>query len=148
MIGLPAEDSSEVRNNVLCVLKKLENQAERDFECRILPGRNKNDFVNLIKFKKEGSSKELLKKKKIGILELLDCGIGNRKGSIYINEDISTDTKKKLFQKARKLHKHGFRLILCRDGQSLVRKSDFSNAIKMKCESQIIEMMAPAKPQE
>ncbi|KAK9886464.1 hypothetical protein WA026_016747 [Henosepilachna vigintioctopunctata] len=33
MIGRLTDDNSKVRNNVLCVLKKLEILAERDFEC-------------------------------------------------------------------------------------------------------------------
>ncbi|KAK9877632.1 hypothetical protein WA026_019302 [Henosepilachna vigintioctopunctata] len=110
-------------------------------------GRNRNNVV-LIKFKKEGIRKELFRKKKeIGTLDLVDCGIGNRKGSIYFDEDLLTDIRK-LFQKARELRKHGFRYIWFKDEQILVRKSNFSNVIKIKCENQIIEMMAPAKQQE
>lgn len=50
---------------------------------------------------------ELLKKRREkGRLDLVECGIGDRKGNIYINEDLSTDARK---LRARELRNCGWK---------------------------------------
>lgn len=80
-------------------------------------------------------------------MDLLDCGIGNRRGNIYVNEDLPPATRR-LYQKARELRKHGFKYVWCEDGQVFFRKTDQSNIIKIGYEGQISEMITQTDEKE
>lgn len=77
-------------------------------------------------------------KKKLKGIDTIKMGLNNEKKRIYINENLSYDTKM-LFNKANQLRKqYGWRYIWTDFGKILARKVDNSNVIKIKTEKDLV----------
>ena len=77
-------------------------------------------------------------KKKLKGIDTSKMGLNNERKRIYINENLSYETKR-LFNKANQLRKEsGWRYIWTDFGVILARKADNSNVIKIRTEKDLV----------
>ncbi|KAK9890997.1 hypothetical protein WA026_013334 [Henosepilachna vigintioctopunctata] len=112
IMGLRSDDAISSKNNVLKICEKLGMQIQQDeFECK--------------------------NKKEKGILNLKECNIEDRRGNIYINDDLPRDIRTLLLN-TKKLKEYGYKYVWCKDGQLEGYKMWFNFGDINKCDGTVV----------
>ncbi|KAK9877781.1 hypothetical protein WA026_019461 [Henosepilachna vigintioctopunctata] len=140
IVGLENNSIQELTREVIKICEKLEVLVQEDpFDCKILSGKNGKTQL-LVKFKNTDTKDKVIQRRKEKRITLEECKIGSKKGNIFINEDLPENIRR-LYHKARKLKKNGYKFVWYKNEQIFARKSDKTEAKNIFSENHVELMM-------
>lgn len=83
----------------------------------------------------------LIARSKKGKINPVKCGLGTSEAPIFIDEELTKETYN-LFKKAKALKELGYKYVWHRNGKVLMRKNDGDNAVHIKNDAALNELLA------
>lgn len=129
------KSNKDLEINVKKIISKLKVPAV-NFNMVVLPSKVPDKEVIIVKFENEDQRNQMIENRKKQPLTTKDCGVNELDTKIYINEDLSRNTRL-LFNKARELKKIGYKYVWCKHDQVYARLKEGAAAIKITSMEQL-----------
>ncbi|CAH0555162.1 unnamed protein product [Brassicogethes aeneus] len=141
LIGLTSKTDEEAKNDAQKILSYLD-VVTQDCTVKGLAGNGPRGHPFLITFKNVQDRNQMFDKRKLkGKIESSSCKLSGDNRNIYINEDMSKDSRV-LFNKARSLKEKGYKYVWCKNGLVFCRETESSKILLLRSSEQIDKIIS------